>query len=361
MPRNIQTTKSDIIQHHIYISSKNRVPGQSTMKFTVEPIRGIEEAKQFSLDQVSFQNTVFNITKNNNRMVWKYRDLVYDYYFDIQPGYYTHGQLATALQNGFRGLQARTDGGTPEYPQTSGGVNDTHFMTRFYVLKLVDGVVQSETVNTVIRYYYEFQGKYAGSTCYDIFNSPQRKLYRYLFVHAGDIGTNQTPPSPGSFTIKWGVVAGARTYPNIELRDMIGFNSESIGSTERSNIFYNTSNVATEYSKDTFIVGEKSYNLSIGSYIYLVSKALTDHSGSHPHHSGNTPYSHLLAKLPLHGVEFGKMGFYDIQNLYFQWNPSFHTEIDITVLNEHAKLVDNNGGDIELKLTFYMHENPIHS
>ena len=104
---------------------------------------------------------------------------------------------------------------------------------------------------------------------------------------------------------------------------------------------------------NTVLEAPLGYNLDPISSIYICSRTLTKYTLSRSYTIGNPNIPNLLAKLPLHYSQFGSITVYDFTGLNFDWVPDHNSLIYIQVLDENGKVVDNHGGNIEIKLTFF--------
>jgi len=110
---------------------------------------------------------------------------------------------------------------------------------------------------------------------------------------------------------------------------------------------------SAEVGTKTVIEAPLGYNLDPISSIYICSRTLTKYTLSRSYTIGNPNIPNLLAKLPLHYSQFGSITVYDFTGLNFDWIPDHNSLVDIQVLDENGKVVDNHGGNIEIKLTFF--------
>lgn len=304
MPRRVIHAKDQITRTYVYISSRDRTNlHDPTTNFKVEPLNFQTEVKQFSIDQLSIHNFYYNVNAKNNWIIWddmsQANPANRPSYFRLSLGSYTAQEYAAALQAGFRNSLFLVN----NQP------NQTHNQ---FSVQLIDDVDQL---------------------------SPKRKIFKFRFLSTQPfrIYTREESLREHNNTFIW-----KRQLSTIEMmglspvQDLVSIQQQGAFVAESPNCI----------------------NMNPNSYIYFCSKALSKTS-TEIFHSGNTKYPNLIAKLPLHSSHFGDISVYDISGLQFTWDPGYNIPIDIQILDSDGDVIENNGGHVELKLTFYKHDLPI--
>lgn len=309
MPRQSKHAyNEEVRQDHVYINSNFRLAGsKSESDFKVDALQEFSNAKFFSVDQISYENLLYNITKDNNIVLWSIPDLMPQGQwvgFKIPEGYYDITNLKKALEEGFNKNSYKSWG---------------------------DGKWQMDTVIKV----YSMDGDGA----HPIDSSVPRKTNKFIFTNEGILCNNFVIiNSPRVATHNTDYC----TRNNCGPARILGF---------KKDIDETSTDVQVGLSKA--LEAPLGYNLNPISSIYICSRTLTKYTLSRSYTIGNPNIPNLLAKLPLHYSQFGSITVYDFTGLNFDWIPDHNSLIDIQVLDENGKVVDNHGGNIEIKLTFY--------
>lgn len=309
MPRQSkQAYNEEVRQDHAYINSNFRLPGsKSESDFKTDSLQEFSNAKFFSVDQICYENLLYNITKDNNIVLWSIPDSMPQGQwagFKIPEGYYDIKNLKNALEEGFNNRS---------YKSWESGKWE---MDTVIKVTSMDGVGVHPIDSSVPRKTNKFIFTNEGDQCknFVIINSPRVSVYNKQ---------NCTRDNCGPARI-------------------LGFKKD-----------IDETSADVERGVKTALEAPLGYNLDPISSIYICSRTLTKYTLSRSYTIGNPNIPNLLAKLPLHYSQFGSITVYDFTGLNFDWIPDHNSLIDIQVLDENGKVVDNHGGNIEIKLTFF--------
>lgn len=309
MPRQSkQAYNEEVRQDHAYINSNFRLPGsKSESDFKTDSLQEFSNAKFFSVDQICYENLLYNITKDNNIVLWSIPDSMPQGQwvgFKIPEGYYDIKNLKNALEEGFNNRS---------YKSWESGKWE---MDTVIKVTSMDGVGVHPIDSSVPRKTNKFIFTNEGDQCknFVIINSPRVSVYNKQ---------NCTRDNCGPARI-------------------LGFKKD-----------IDETSADVEEGLKTALEAPLGYNLDPISSIYICSRTLTKYTLSRSYTIGNPNIPNLLAKLPLHYSQFGSITVYDFTGLNFDWIPDHNSLIDIQVLDENGKVVDNHGGNIEIKLTFF--------
>ena len=310
MPRQSkQAYNEEVRQDHAYINSKFRLTGSnSESDFKTEPLQEFSNAKFFSVDQICYENLLYNITKENNIVLWSIPALMPgDRWlgFKIPEGYYDITNLKKALVSGFN---------AQSYKSWEGG--------------LWDNSINGITIKIISM---------DGTAPHPIDSSAPRKTNKFIF-------TNEAV-TPKNFVII--------NSPRVATRNTDYCTRNNCGPARILGFKDNIDEESVLYPAHSALEAPLGYNLDPISSIYICSRTLTKYTLSRSYTIGNPNIPNLLAKLPLHYSQFGSITVYDFTGLNFDWIPDHNSLIDIQVLDENGKVVDNHGGNIEIKLTFF--------
>lgn len=310
MPRQSkQAYNEEVRQDHVYINSNFRLPGsKSESDFKVDALQEFSNAKFFSVDQICYENMLYNITKENNIVLWSMPDSMPEggwVGFKIPEGYYDIKNLKRALEYGFN---------KDSYKSWEDG--------------------KWEIPDTKIRVF-----SMDGTDVHPIDSSAPRKTNKFIFMC-------DAPLLPERFVI----INSPRVseYYNKEY-----CTRDNSGPARILGFKKDIDETSTQVGLKTVIEAPLGYNLDPISSIYICSRTLTKYTLSRSYTIGNPNIPNLLAKLPLHYSQFGSITVYDFTGLNFDWIPDHNSLVDIQVLDENGRVVDNHGGNIEIKLTFF--------
>lgn len=307
MPRQSkQAYNEEVRQDHAYINSKFRLTGsKSESDFKTDSLQEFSNAKFFSVDQICYENLLYNITKENNIVLWAIPQIMPQNQwvgFKIPEGYYDITNLKKALEEGFN-----------EHSYKSWEFGKWEMHTEIKVTSM-DGVGRHPVDSSAARKTNKFIFTYEGTMHDDfvIINSPRVATHNINYCTRNNCGPAR----------------------------ILGFKD-------------NIDEESWAYQELSVIEAPLGYNLDPISSIYICSRTLTKFTLSRSYTIGNPNIPNLLAKLPLHYSQFGSITVYDFTGLNFDWIPDHNSLIDIQVLDENGKVVDNHGGNIEIKLTFF--------
>lgn len=309
MPRQSkQAYNEEVRQDHVYINSKFRLPGsKSESDFKTDSLQEFSNAKFFSVDQICYENMLYNITKENNIVLWTIYDLMPQgkwFGFKIPEGYYDIKNLKIALEDGFN---------KNSYKSWEDGKWERESTIKVYSM---DGAEE-----------------------HPIDSSAPRKTNKFIFTNEGTQAKNFViinSPRVTTYNTQY------CTRDNSGPARILGF---------KKDVDETSTNVVGQSIKA--LEAPLGYNLDPISSIYICSRTLTKYTLSRSYTIGNPNIPNLLAKLPLHYSQFGSITVYDFTGLNFDWIPDHNSLVDIQVLDENGKVVDNHGGNIEIKLTFF--------
>ena len=309
MPRQSkQAYNEEIRQDHVYINSNFRLPGsKSESDFKADSLQEFSNAKFFSVDQICYENLLYNITKENNIVLWSMPDSLPEggwVGFKIPEGYYDIKNLKRALVDGFN---------NHSYKSWENGKWEMDSKIRVYSMD--------------------------GTDVHPIDSSVPRKTNKFIFTNEGDLTTNFViinSPRVTTYNTQY------CTRDNCGPARILGFKKD-----------VDETSVDVEGQSIKALEAPLGYNLDPISNIYICSRTLTKYTLSRSYTIGNPNIPNLLAKLPLHHSQFGSITVYDFTGLNFDWIPDHNSLIDIQVLDENGRVVDNHGGNIEIKLTFF--------
>jgi len=309
MPRQSkQAYNEEVRQDHAYINSNFRLTGSnSESDFKTEPLQEFSNAKFFSVDQICYENLLYNITKENNIVLWSIPELMplnQWVGFKIPEGYYDITNLKKALEEGFNKNSYKS------WDFGKWGLN------RAIKVTSMDGVGKHPIDSSAARKTNKF-----------IFTNEDVTPKNFVIINSPRVATHNTQYC---------------TRDNCGPARILGFKKD----------IDETSAQVGELPK-TALEAPLGYNLDPISSIYICSRTLTKYTLSRSYTIGNPNIPNLLAKLPLHYSQFGSITVYDFTGLNFDWIPDHNSLIDIQVLDENGKVVDNHGGNIEIKLTFF--------
>lgn len=312
MPRQSkQAYNEEVRQDHAYINSRFRLTGsKSESDFKTDSLQEFSNAKFFSVDQICYENLLYNITKENNIVLWSIPLLMPGNRwlgFKIPEGYYDITNLKKALVSGFN---------KQSYKSWEGG--------------LWDNSIYGITIKVISM---------DGTAPHPIDSSAPRKTNKLTIIIM----------TPGDIQYDIKII----NSPRVATRNTDYCTRNNCGPARILGFKENIDEESEVYGEQSVIEAPLGYNLDPISSIYICSRTLTKFTLSRSYTIGNPNIPNLLAKLPLHYSQFGSITVYDFTGLNFDWIPDHNSLIDIQVLDENGKVVDNHGGNIEIKLTFF--------